>query len=134
MQTNEIIGYRVRSIEDGMYIHVREGDGFNYLSAKEPRPISRPDALRRLAGYYEQNDGAEDEYEVVPVYREYTPTPLETTSKELAGLLTNLTDRHGLKLHLTQEQIERKIAYELQEFGAGLSEDVFKQLQAIRNT
>jgi len=130
MQTNEIIGYRVRSTEDGMYIHMREGDGFNYLSAKEPKPISRPDALRRLAGYYEQNDGAEDPYEVVPVYREYTP--LETTSMELAGLLTSLTSRHGLKLHLTQEQIEKKIAIELQEFGAGLSEDVFKQLQAIR--
>lgn len=135
MQTNEIIGYRVMHLASESFVNVnfRESEGVmhHYLTQVEPLPIPRGDAFRRLAGYLDQNPQIQhDDLTVEPVYREYTP--LETTCKELAGLLTSLTDRHGLKLQLTQEQIEKKIAAELQEFGAGLPEDVFKQLQAIR--
>ena len=115
MQTNEIIGYRVQLTSNETYVH-NDANGMNYISIHRPEPISRPDALRRLAGLLDQYpDMCELDFYFEPVYREYTP--LETASKELGGLLQSLCKRHGLELGMTQDQVEAKIAEELKEFG-----------------
>lgn len=118
--TNEVIGYRVvRSNNEcysDEYIHTN-GTGHNWVSVAEPKPVSRGDAFRRLAAYLDQSPLEDmNDFVVVPVYR--VLTPMETTTKELSGLLSSLCGRHGLSLGLTQEQIEAKIAQELQELGA----------------
>lgn len=114
--TNEIIGYQVKCINGGEFVHT-DTAGHNFLSYREPLPIARGDAYRRLAAFFDQNDGnTEDLFEVVPVYRQLTPT--ETVAQELGSLLSSLCGRHGLQLGLSQAQIEAKIAQELGELGA----------------
>jgi hypothetical protein len=116
--TDEIIGYQVAYIPTQSFVHVTL-EGENYIECAEPLPISRGDAFRRLAGILDQrSDLSHEDFDVVPVFREVTP--LESTAKELSGLLLSLTERHGLDLGLTREQIEARIATEIAEFGVGL--------------
>ena len=112
--TNEIIGYRVQD-HNGMYVDFSPAAG-NFRTYTEPTPISRPDAYRRLAAFLETYTNTDEVPEVIPVYR--VLTPLETTAKELGSLLTSLTERHGLSLGLTADQIEHRIAAELVGLGA----------------
>ena len=118
--TNEIIGYRVVRSNSECYSdhYVHNGGGsYDFISAAEPAPIGRGDAFRRLASYLDHNPGEDmNDFQVVPVYR--VLTPMETATKELSGLLSSLCSRHGLALGLSQDQIEKKIASELQELGA----------------
>jgi hypothetical protein len=112
MQTNTVIGYRVQDHNSMFVAH----DGVqNFRTYTAPEPISQADAYRRLAAFIEENPGTPIP-SVVPVYRQLTP--LETTAKELGSLLTSLTERHGLNLGLSADQIERRIAQELCELGA----------------
>jgi hypothetical protein len=113
MQSTEIIGYRVQT-PSGNFVCYEFGRNVSRYGA-EPEPISQANAYRRLAAYIEENPGAQVPT-VVPVYRVYTP--LETASKEFSGLLSSLCERHGLRLGLSQDQIEKRIASELQELGA----------------
>ena len=113
MRTNEITGYRVER-NDGRFIH--NFSGSNFLSSNEPQPIARGDAYRRLAAFLDANPTVEDDFTIVPVYREMTP--VESGARELGGLLTSLCQRHGITLGLSQDQVETRIARELQELGA----------------
>jgi hypothetical protein len=113
---NTLIGYRVKNC-NGYFLDT-DGDGINYATYKEPTPIARGDAYRRLAAYLDAYPHVSDsDMEVVPVHRALTPT--ESAAQELGSLLSTLTRRHGLQLGLTQDQIEAKIAKELEELGAG---------------
>lgn len=115
MHSNEIIGYRVQC-EDGLFVCVHAPMEHHFLSSVPPTPISRPDAYRRLAGFLDENPKNNMTYEVVPVYREYTP--IEKASKDLSARLKSLCTVHGLRLGMTDAQIEAKIAKELEELGA----------------
>lgn len=86
-----------------------------WTSYAEPKPISHADAFRRVAAFIENHPEDVKTFgvpDVIPVHRELTP--LERTSKELACRLLQLTEAHGLDLGLTREQVETKIAQELQ--------------------
>ena len=113
--TKDIIGYRVVSI-NGFFVDTT-ASGVNFTTDEKPTPVARGDALRRMAAFLDANPGEPlEDYEVRPVYRELTP--LETTSKELGGLLSSLCRRHGLDLGLTTDDIEQRIALELGSIGA----------------
>ena len=83
----------------------------------QPPVLSRSAAHRRLAKFFDENDGwnpqdSDEEFYVAPVFCE--ATPLENAAEELGELLSSLCARHGLDLGLTQDQINKKIAEELQ--------------------
>lgn len=119
MHSNEIIGYRVMNCSTGRFVN-HDGAGYHWVSgpdAVQPEPISRSDAFRRLAAYLDQYPHADhNDFEVVPVYREYTP--IEKASKDLSARLKSLCSAHGLHLGMTDAQIEAKIAKELEGLGA----------------
>ena len=128
--TNEVIGYRViRSNSEcysDEYIH-NGGGGYDFRSVAEPAPCLRGDAFRRLANYLDHNPNEDmNDFQVVPVYR--VLTPMETASKEFSGLLKSLCDRHGLRLGLSEDQIEKRIAKELEELGAS---PIVSQISAV---
>ena len=126
MNTNTIIGYRVKD-HNGMFVAF---DGVhNVRTYSEPEPVSQADAYRRLAAFLDENPGTQVP-RVIPVY--YVPTPLETASAELGGLLQSLCSRHGLNLGLTKDQIEKQIAKELQELGAGGSSFIATSIPRFR--
>ena len=113
--TNEVIGYRVKSGEQFVHTNFRT----TWTSYQEPTTISKSDAYRRVAAFVDEHPEESEHFgdpEVVPVYR--VLTPLETASKEFSGLLTSLCERHGLRLGLSNDQVEKRIAKELEELGA----------------
>lgn len=117
MHSNEIIGYRVLCPVYEQFVDTDVATGHNFVTFNEPTPIPRGDAYRRLAAYLDQHPELDHEdFTVEPVYREFTP--IETTSKELSARLKSLCSAHGLRLEMTDEQIEAKIAKELEELGA----------------
>lgn len=113
--TNEVIGYRVLSGAQFVHTNFRT----TWLSYEQPTPISKSDAYRRVAAFVDEHPDQQEHFgdpTVVPVYR--VLTPLECTARELGSLLTSLTERHGLRLGLSGDQIEKRIAKELEELGA----------------
>lgn len=117
--TNEIIGYRVKSGEQYVHTDLKT----TWTSYTQPTPISRSDAYRRAAAFIQDHpDDSDGQWTptVVPAYR--VLTPVETASKELSGLLTALCERHGLQLGLSKEQVEKRLAKELEEFGVTSSQ------------
>lgn len=114
--SNEVTGYIVKNDAYGFYVDYCPKAG-NFTTDKEPTPVPRGDAFRRLAAFLDANPRENHEfYVVLPVYRVYTP--MERASKELGGLLESLCQRHGLNLGLNSEQIEQRIASELASMGA----------------
>jgi hypothetical protein len=118
--TNEITGYRVINRNNGHFV---DSDGSrNWLtrySDADPTPVPRGDALRRLAAFLDANPGENyGDYTIDAVYREQKP--IEATATELGDLLLDLCQRHGLKLGLSRDQIERQIASELTLLGASI--------------
>lgn len=125
--SNEIIGYRVRKVCNVDVFVDTYPSGINYTTSFKPHPLTRGDAMRRLAAFLDEYPGIGDNaYEIVPVYREYTP--LEKASKDLTGRLKTLLSAHGVNLTLTDAQIQAKIASELQELGASDAERVYSLL------
>lgn len=117
--TTNIIGYVVKN-SNGWFVDFDPETGTNFFVEERPKPISKPDAYRRLAAFLDQTaDGvlAGGEPYVTPVFRERTP--VERASAELAVQLKSLCARHGLDLGLSDEQIEARIGEELQAFKAG---------------
>lgn len=109
----KILGYVVKYSGAGAcYVEHDTVTGSNFVTQKRPQPISRPDALRRLAAYSDKNSNGEDFY-VTPVFHE--PSPIEKASAELGSLLQSLCTRNGLNLGLTQEQINKQIEQELKD-------------------
>lgn len=109
----KLLGYVVKSTSNGAwYVEYDPATGTNFVTRKRPQPISRPDALRRLAAYSDKNSDGEDFY-VAPVF--YEPSPIEKASAELGSLLQSLCTRNGLNLGLTQEQINKQIEQELKD-------------------
>ena len=104
METTQVIGYRVVT-SDGADINA---NGECTFDMSEPCNLSQ--AYGRISQYlcYYTTSPVPT---VVPVTR--TLTPMETASKELGTLLSDLCERHGLNLGLTSEQIERQITKEL---------------------
>jgi len=127
MATNKIIGFRAYHHDTDCYLHFDAVTGRNFLAVTKPDPISRPDAHRRIAAWLEQGDENFDDFSVDPVFHE--PTPMEKTTSELTDLLQTLCNRNGLKLGLTREQIEAKLAEELVQFGASPVVDQINRLR-----
>jgi hypothetical protein len=109
MQTNQVIGHRVQTV-NGSFINTY---GETVYTAPEPCTIS--EAYRRISSFLASNPNATVP-SVIPVTR--TLTPMETASRELGSLLTSLCARHGLDLGLSQDQIEKQITKELADLGA----------------
>jgi hypothetical protein len=108
MDNTQVIGYRVR-LPNGTFVN---SDG---RVSFEQEPCTQAAAYRRVADFLSLNLNASAP-EIVPVTR--ILTPIETASRELGDQLQSLLRRHGLDLGLSREQIERRIAQELAEFGA----------------
>jgi hypothetical protein len=113
MNTNTIIGYRVKNNHGEYLAHTPEQGDF--VTETKPEPISKGDAYRRLAAYFDapqcDDHHVGEDFYVTPVF--YEPTPLEKAGAELGGLLESLCQRHGVNLGLTREQINAKLAAEL---------------------
>ncbi len=123
-QDKKIVGYRIKFTQHGTELSLhRDDDGFfHFLRDDEPQlpPMTRVDAFYVLASYFNHSDREEFDVttvRIVPVF-EPVKTPLQNAASELGALLTSLTKRHGVKLEMTQEQIERQIAIELASLGA----------------
>ncbi len=113
-RTNEVIGFRVVNITSGEFIHNDGEHAYNYPSTKEPEPISRGDAFRRLGAYLDENPAQEhSNFRVEPVYR--MTTPIEDAAHELGGLFESLCQRHGLDLGLSRQQIDAILAKDLEQ-------------------
>lgn len=110
MNNTVVIGHRVQ-VSRGVFVN-SEG---TCVYSSEPEPCNISEAYRRVSVYLSRNPGAS-----VPFVNEVTRTltPMETASKELGSLLTDLCKRHGLNLGLSSDQIERQIAKELADLGA----------------
>jgi hypothetical protein len=118
METTSVIGYRLRDINTGRFINF-DGSGYSWISnfgSADPEPISLSDAYKRIGEFLARNPNSQVP-EIVKVTRPLTP--IERASKELGGLLQDLCSRHGLDLGLTKDQVERQIAKELVDLGAG---------------
>lgn len=116
MDQTKIIGYRVQSLHDNLYL---KGDKMGiFFGEVIPDPMSRSEAYRLAARFFEENDGYEaDDIAIVPVYAPVR-TPVQSAAHELGEILQSLVKRHGVKLDMTQEQIERQLAIELMALGA----------------
>lgn len=116
MSDSKIIGYVVKN-NCGEYIAPPGEDGwtYNHVVILRPEPVSRADAHRRLAAFYDENDEwdppAKEEFYVAPVIRELTH--LERTAEELTLLLVGFCIRNGVSL--TREQLEKRIVKMLEE-------------------
>lgn len=139
MASNKIVGYVVKN-NNGEYIAESKltpsgNREYNVIVTARPTPVSKGDAYRRLAAFVDlcEHIGSDlpsdEQFYVAPVFHE--PTPLERASEELGGLLVGLCSRHGLDLGLTREQIEKQIAKELKELGAGGSSFVATGIPSI---
>jgi hypothetical protein len=117
--TNEIIGYRVVNTRDQVFVDHNpsfSGSG-NFQTSREPTPISRGDAFRRLAAFLDAfPEEDHQKFAVEPVYRELTP--IESSARELGSLLSSLCQRHGINLGMSQAEIEAQLVRELRAFGA----------------
>ncbi len=123
-QDKKIIGYRIQNPVEAHFIGQDEDGFFFYTDGTDepPYPVDRSTAYRLAAEYFDSGLAQEGVYddsriEIVPVFAP-VKTPLQNAASELGALLTSLTKRHGVKLDLTPEQIERQIAIELEAFGA----------------
>jgi hypothetical protein len=117
METRTTLGYRVLT-HMGNFCVTRADGAFEYTSTTEPSPIPI-DKAYKLVGSYLERHPTFPVPEVIKVEQVRTLTPVETASKELAGLLQSLCNRHGLDLGLTPDAMERQIAKELVDLGAG---------------
>jgi hypothetical protein len=114
-QTTDIIGYRVLFLREEQFLDFK--DQRNFLTYDEPTPIPRGDALRRLAAFLDEHPEFDiGEFSIEPTYR--VLQPVESGARELADLLKSLCTRHGIKLGLTDAQIEAQIGRELKAYGA----------------
>lgn len=117
MSGSKIIGYVVKN-NCGEYIAPPGEDGWthNHVVILRPEPVSKADAHRRLAAFYDENlawnpTAPAEEFYVAAVIRELTP--LERTAEELTGLLVGFCIRNGVSL--TKEQLEKRIMKMLEE-------------------
>ncbi len=113
------------------YVHHNESTGRNFVSTKQPTPIPRGDAYRRLAAFMDENDGFEDEITVEAVRAPVAPPApvkagIDGGVGELSNLLQGLCARHGIVLGLTEDEVKARIALELKSMGARSAEEVFQ--------
>lgn len=109
MQSTTVIGHRVQ-VSRGVFVNQ-----YGERVYSEPEACDLSEAYRRVSVFISHNPGCDVPF-VNAVTR--TLTPMETASKELGSLLTDLCKRHGLNLGLSSEQIERQISKELADLGA----------------
>jgi hypothetical protein len=105
----KIIGYEVETC-DGYFV-IPGGDIDDCVDGA----CSIGEAYLRVSEYLERNP-------TMPVPTIHTVerslTPLESSASELGNLLSDLLNRNGLDLGLTQNQINTQIAKELASLGA----------------
>lgn len=110
MNTSTIIGCRVKN-NHGEYLDHNPKHG-NFVTETKPEPVSKGDAYRRLAAYFDAPQCDDNHVEVlahvVAVF--YEPSPME---RAVRSWVESLCQRHGVNLGLTREQINAKLAAEL---------------------
>jgi hypothetical protein len=123
METKTFVGHRVKDNNGRGYVHTNGSSV--WLSYEKPKPISLAEAHRIVSKVLTDHPGYYVPI-ITKVFKTRTLTPLEATSRDLGNMLTSLLGARGVKLGLTQDQIEKQIAKELTMLGGVSVANLFR--------